>query len=100
MKAVLYIEVEFDENVTDADSVAVAADRLLETALSTPDVLDDYGNPTFGAFYELNWEAIDRLQSESVCKFCGKRIPMGEAYYHQGAFVGQCCWDERLRTTE
>ena len=44
------IEVSFNDEVTDAESVAGAADMLLETALSTPEVLDDYGNPSFGAF--------------------------------------------------
>jgi hypothetical protein len=37
------IAVEYDETRTDADSVAAALDVLLETALSTSGVLDDYG---------------------------------------------------------
>jgi hypothetical protein len=49
-KAVLEIEVRYDESVTDAEAVAAAADRLLETALSTPGIMDEYGNPTFREF--------------------------------------------------
>ena len=49
-KAVLTIAVEYDDKETDAESVASAADRLLETILSTPGILDEYGNPTFGEF--------------------------------------------------
>ncbi|MHC4238027.1 MAG: hypothetical protein ACYSSM_07305 [Planctomycetota bacterium] len=44
-KAILTIEIEFDENVTDADAVGVAIDTLLETAMSTPGILDEYGDP-------------------------------------------------------
>jgi hypothetical protein len=50
MKTTLTIEVEFDETLTDAESVATAADKLLETALSTPDILAEYGDPKFGEF--------------------------------------------------
>jgi hypothetical protein len=46
-EVVLEIEVSYDESVTDAEAVAAAADRLLETALSTPGIMDEYGNPTF-----------------------------------------------------
>lgn len=34
------------------------------------------------------------------CKFCGKAIPNADAYMHQSGWVGECCWDERLRSTE
>lgn len=49
--AILTIEIEFDEKVTDADAVGVAVDSLLETALSTPGILDEYGNPSIGQTY-------------------------------------------------
>jgi hypothetical protein len=49
-KVILKIEVKFDERITDVDSVCVAADTLLETALSTPGILDEHGNPTFDEF--------------------------------------------------
>ena len=51
MKTKLSIEVEFDGEQTDAESVASAADTLLQTALSTPGVLDEVGNPQFGEFF-------------------------------------------------
>ena len=34
------------------------------------------------------------------CKFCNNQIPNDIAHLHQGSWVGECCWDERLRTTE
>lgn len=51
--ATLYVEVQFDPAVTDAESLATALDRLTETALSTPDILADYGKPVVGEFYTV-----------------------------------------------
>lgn len=35
------------------------------------------------------------------CKFCGEQVPAATAHMHQGSYVGDdCCWDERLRSTE
>jgi len=48
--AFLSIPVEYDPEATDAEGTANAADILLETAMSTPGILDEYGNPRFGSF--------------------------------------------------
>lgn len=45
------IAVEYDPKRTDAESVAAALDTLLETALSTPGITDDYGGISVGEFY-------------------------------------------------
>ncbi len=50
-KCVLCIPVEFDRDATDPEALACAFDRLLETAMSTPGILDEYGNPTIGLIY-------------------------------------------------
>jgi hypothetical protein len=50
MKTTLHLEVEYDPAVTDADSLAEAMDRLMETILSTPGILDEYGRPKVGEF--------------------------------------------------
>ena len=43
MKTVtMTIEVTFDESVTDVDAVSCALDTLLETAMGTPGILDEY----------------------------------------------------------
>lgn len=34
------------------------------------------------------------------CKFCGRQVPARTAHLHQQSWVGECCWDERLRVTE
>jgi hypothetical protein len=51
MKTTLTVEIEYDPQKTDPEGLACAMDRLLETALSTADILDDYGNPTVGGFF-------------------------------------------------
>jgi len=51
MKTTLTVEIEYDPQKTDPESLACAMDRLLETALSIPEVMDDYGNPTIGEFF-------------------------------------------------
>jgi hypothetical protein len=51
MKTTLTVEIEYDPEMTDAEGLACAMDRLLETALSTPDILSEYGNPKVGEFF-------------------------------------------------
>ena len=50
-KTILTIEVEYDPRVTDPESLAIAADHLLETALSTHGIVEEYGEPRFGEFF-------------------------------------------------
>ena len=58
----LYLDVQYDPEITEPDSLAVAFDRLLETALSTPGILDDYGNPQTGEFLPFAAEGPDKLR--------------------------------------
>ena len=50
-KTTLTVDVEYDDQVTDPESIASAADLLLETALSTPGIMEEYANPRFGEFF-------------------------------------------------
>lgn len=55
--AMLRIAVEFDDENTDADGIATALDRLLETAMSTPGILDEYGDVGIGDFFIItDWK--------------------------------------------
>jgi len=47
IKSTFTLTVEHDE-AHDEDTIGEAVDTLLETALSTPGILDDLGNPTIG----------------------------------------------------
>jgi hypothetical protein len=51
VRTVLEVSLDFDPGVTDPESLASAMDRLLETALSTPGIFEDYGNPRVGEFF-------------------------------------------------
>src|SRR5574340_142193 len=51
MKTTLTVEIEYDPQKTDPEGLACAMDRLLETALSIPEVMDEYGSPTIGEFF-------------------------------------------------
>lgn len=46
--ATFTIKVDYDNRCTDADALGNALDRLMETALSTPGILDDYGRVEVG----------------------------------------------------
>ena len=92
MKSTLTIDVEYDPAVTDADSMASALDTLMETALSTPGILDEYGNPRIGEFgilqpapksYALELDGpLFRMQRELLLRLHhatgrGESIPLG-----------------------
>lgn len=57
MKTTLTVEIEYDPQQTDPEGLACAMDRLLETALSIPEVMDEYGNPTIGEFFVAKQKA-------------------------------------------
>jgi hypothetical protein len=50
-KTTLTVDIEYDPELTEPEGLASAMDRLLETALSTPGVMEDYGNPRMGEFF-------------------------------------------------
>ena len=57
MKTTLTVEIEYDPQKTDPEGLACAMDRLLETALSIPEVMDEYGNPKIGEFFVAKQKA-------------------------------------------
>ena len=50
-QATLEIDVRFDSMKTDVESVASALSQLLETAISTPGILEDGGSIVTDEFY-------------------------------------------------
>ena len=50
-KTTLIVEVEYNPRETDPEGLACAMDRLLETVLSTPGIMDEYGNPAIREFF-------------------------------------------------
>jgi hypothetical protein len=51
IRTTLTVDIQYDERRTDPDALACAMDRLMETALSTPGILDECANPTVQEFH-------------------------------------------------
>ena len=47
----LTVDIEYHPEVVPSRWLGVGIDRLLETVLSTPGIMDEYGNPQIGAFF-------------------------------------------------
>lgn len=56
------------------------------------------------AAWDAAWDAAQLALAEEnngiACSLCGQDCAAGEAHLHQGKYIGECCWDERLRATE
>jgi len=52
---------------------------------------DDHGP------FEAN---LDSTRIMVICSLCGNPTHADTAHLHQDKLIGECCWDERLRTTE
>jgi hypothetical protein len=56
--------------------------------------------------FEAGCEEMEQMDISNrdypvTCKLCGKQTSGLTAHRHDGGYVGDdCCWDERLRTTE
>lgn len=50
---------------------------------------------------DLVGELLEDLRLPTTsCKLCGREAHVHLSHLHQGGWVGPCCWDDRLRTTE
>jgi hypothetical protein len=49
-RTTLTVDVRYDGRRTDPEALACAMDRLMETALSIPGIMDEYGKTTLGEF--------------------------------------------------
>jgi hypothetical protein len=72
-KATFIVEVEYSKRKTDPEALASALDTLMETALSTPDILDDYGKISVGEFLVHNRKTCEYGDAKTVwkCPKCG-----------------------------
>jgi len=97
---------DLDENVHDAKSAEAAdinnsgLDAQLEYLLYTPE--GDQPSPqVVDDMRKVLQRMLDEKEPTVACKFCGKWVPAKTAHLHDGAWVGdECCWDERLRSSE
>jgi hypothetical protein len=61
MKTILTVEVNYQPQYTDSEGLAGALDRLMETALSIPGILEEYGNPAIGEFFVVDSKSKSRM---------------------------------------
>jgi hypothetical protein len=57
----LYVDVDYNPEVTDPEGLSNALDTLMETAMSTPGILDEYDDPQVGAFYILKTPMVVKM---------------------------------------
>ncbi len=50
-KTTLTVDIEYDPELTNPEGLASAMDRLLEMAISTPGIMDEYGKPQVHEFF-------------------------------------------------
>ncbi len=81
MRTTLTVDIDYDPDVTDPETLASATDRLLETALSTPGIMDEYANPRFGEFfvmgsrqYAVYYLATNELMTETYGRFTRRDV--------------------------
>jgi len=60
-KTTLTLDLVYDAQITNPESLATAMDRLLETALSPPDIFSEYGDPKVGQFFVAPPPATPRV---------------------------------------
>ena len=90
-KTTLTVEIEYDPAMTDPEGLASAMDRLLETALSTPGIMEDYGVPTIGEFFVAK-ETAAPLPAKFVLNISGG-VLQDVFSSDSAATVMLCDWD-------
>lgn len=69
----LSVKVDFDDSQTDPESLASAMDTLMKTALSTPGILDEYGDPRSVG----SWSASTKIRQTSGVKIRSAPVATG-----------------------
>ena len=83
LKASFEIAVEYEEDATDPESLCVALDRLIETATSTPGILDEYGAVSIGPFLPIEDEGDEITMNTEEKKYA----TAGDDFSKEGFFV-------------
>lgn len=85
-----------EENFKDLVSGKVAESVDQATGQSIKIILEDIG------FRAIQMAVIDGMgEPSAVCSICDRGLfQKDDKHLHQGEWIGSCCWDERLRTTE
>lgn len=69
----------------------------------------EYADAIKGASEKVTKKEYERVWGEGTweiklrrvrCKICKNLVDRKSAHRHQGKYIGECCWDERLKSTE
>jgi hypothetical protein len=52
------------------------------------------------AIDDFDFHEVKETVETRICKFCRREDATEEFHFHQGGYVCEGCWDERLRVTE
>jgi hypothetical protein len=89
---VLRLGTPHEERVIDGRSYCRTCGWVLEADPEDPTVRRYHGDS-----FDYDEPAGDLL----LCRFCQRQVPAKTAHLYQGGWVGdQCCWDERLRSSQ
>ena len=67
---------------------------------------DGDGNPGWESWYDEETGEDDpevwlKEMNKITCSLCKNKVAVETAHWHQGKWIGdECCWDERLRSSE
>lgn len=101
----LQLTVAYDRGRFDAERICEAVDTVLETALSTPDILADVGNPSVSPFEVAIGDDVhfdddeDEEEEENTvtCRVCGQDVPdydASSAPDGEGSICHRCAENE------
>lgn len=60
----------------------------------------ELGGADFIQEVRLHLEAAGIEPATVECSLCGSEVTAQQAHLHQGKYIGDCCWDERLKASE
>lgn len=80
-------EIREDEHLNFEQFAAARGIRVIDPVAR--DKLENFYGPDQGG-----------EQPSVRCQFCGRTVPRSTSHLHGNGWVGDCCWDERLRSGE
>jgi hypothetical protein len=94
--ATIYVDVATESHPEDIDDSTMKA--LVEGALV--DYLFDIGNVREAAESMIDSYDFADVKQSIACSICGKDTDADTAHLHQGEYIGEECWDDRLHASE
>jgi len=99
MKTTLAITCDFDCSEAQVQELIDNLGGVVEDAIADGRITGDTNAALLG--YRVQAAAPTDSDRLVRCQFCRQMVPTDTAHLHGGDWVGdECCWDERLRSSE